>query len=42
MEEAMELVYRIQTDHGGKLPETEAHEQLGDWVTNAARRAGAD
>ena len=39
MEEAMELIYRIQTDHGGRLPESEAREQLGAWVADAARRA---
>jgi hypothetical protein len=30
MEEAMELIYRLQIDHGGRLPESEAREQLGD------------
>jgi hypothetical protein len=39
MEEAMELIYRILTDHGGKLPESEAHEKLGTWVADAAERA---
>ncbi len=39
MEEAMELIYRIQTDHGGKLPESEAREQFGAWVAAAAERA---
>ncbi len=39
MEEAMELLYRIQTDYEGRLPENEAREQLGAWVTDAARRA---
>src|SRR5215211_8819494 len=39
MAEAVELIYRIQTDHGGRLPESEAREQLGAWVADAARRA---
>ena len=39
MEQAMELVYRIQTNHGGRLPESEAGEKLGAWVTDAAERA---
>src|SRR5215213_3196292 len=39
MEEAMELIYRIQADHGGKLPESEAREKLGEWVADAAERA---
>lgn len=39
MEEAMELIYRIQTDHGGKLAESEARENLGAWVADAAERA---
>jgi hypothetical protein len=39
MEEAMELIYRIQTDYGGKLPESEAREMLGAWVVDAAERA---
>jgi hypothetical protein len=39
MEEAMELIYRIQTDYGGRVPEDEAGEQLGGWVADAARRA---
>src|SRR5215212_874307 len=39
MAEAVELIYRIQTDHGGRLPESEALEQFGAWVTDAARRA---
>ena len=39
MEEAMELIYRIQTDHGGKLPKSEAREVLGAWVVDAAERA---
>jgi hypothetical protein len=39
MKEAMELVYRIQTDHGGKLPESEARGKLGAWVADAVERA---
>ena len=39
MEEAMELIHRIQTAYGGRLPESGAREQLGDWVDEAARRA---
>ncbi len=39
MEEAMELIYRIQADHGGKLSESDAREKLGDWVADAAERA---
>lgn len=39
MAEAMELIYRIQTDHSGRLSESEALQQLGGWVTDAARRA---
>jgi len=39
MEEVMELIYRIQTDHGGKLPESEAHERLGAWLVDAVKRA---
>jgi hypothetical protein len=38
MEEAMELVYRIQADHSGSLPESEARE-VGPWVDAAAERA---
>lgn len=38
MEEVMELLFRIQADHGGSLPESEAQE-LGPWVTEAAERA---
>ncbi|MCA1718621.1 MAG: hypothetical protein LC781_17965 [Actinobacteria bacterium] len=38
MEEAMELVYRIQVDHGGSLLESEAHE-IGPWVAAAVERA---
>ena len=37
MEEVMELLFRIQADHGGSLPESEAQE-LGPWVTEAAER----
>src|SRR5215208_4053738 len=39
MEEAMELIYRIQTAYGGRLAESEACEKLGPWVTDAAKRA---
>jgi hypothetical protein len=39
IEEAMELIFRIQTDHGGRLPESEAREKLGAWVAGAAERA---
>ncbi len=39
MEEAMELIHRIQTAHGGRLAESEAREELGPWVTDAAKRA---
>ncbi len=39
MEEARELIFRIGTDHGGKLLESRAIEQLGPWVADAARRA---
>jgi hypothetical protein len=39
MEEAMELLYRIQTDYEGRVPENEAHEQLGAWVTDVVWRA---
>lgn len=39
MEEAMELVYRIQTDHRGRLAASEAREVIGDWVVDAAERA---
>jgi Methylamine utilization protein MauJ len=38
MEEAMELVYRIQVDHSGSLPKSEACE-LGPWVDTAVERA---
>ena len=36
MEEAMELIHRIQTAYGGRLPESEACEKLGPWVHDAA------
>ena len=39
MEEAMELIHRLQTAHGGRLAESEAREKLGPWVTDAAKRA---
>ncbi len=38
MEEAVELVYRIQVDHGGSLSESEADE-FGPWAADAVRRA---
>ena len=41
MEEAMELLYHIQTAHGGRITESTATEELGSWVSNAARRAQA-
>jgi hypothetical protein len=31
MEEAMELIHRIQAAHGGRLPEGAACEKLGPW-----------
>jgi hypothetical protein len=31
LEEAMELIHRIQTAHGGRLPEGAACEKLGPW-----------
>ena len=37
-EEIIELLYRLQTDHNGSLPESEALE-LGPWVADAANRA---
>ena len=37
-EEIVELVYRIQADHGGSLPEREAR-KFGSWVTDAIKRA---
>ena len=40
MEEAMELIYRIQTAHRGRIAESEAREEFGPWVTHAAERAG--
>jgi hypothetical protein len=39
MEEAMELIHRLQTAHSGRLAESEAREKLGPWVTDAAKRA---
>ena len=39
MQEAMELIYRIEADHGGRLLKSEAIDQLGDWVSDAAERA---
>ncbi len=38
MEEVMELLFRIQADHGGGLPMSEAQE-LGPWVVDAVARA---
>ena len=35
----MELIYRIQTDHGGRLLASEAHKDLGPLAAAAARRA---
>lgn len=37
-EEIIELVYRIQADHGGGLPEREAR-KFGPWTANAIKRA---
>ena len=37
-EEIIELVYRIQADHGGSLPEREAR-KLDSWSANAIKRA---
>jgi len=39
MEEAMELIHRLQTSHNGRLAESEAREAFGPWVSGAARRA---
>lgn len=41
MEEAMELIYQIQVNHGGRLLQSDAREQLGAWVTVTAERAEA-
>lgn len=38
MEEIMELLFRIQADHGGTLSKSEA-QQMGPWVAEAAKRA---
>ena len=35
----MELIRRIQTAHGGRLAENEAHEEFGPWVTGITERA---
>jgi hypothetical protein len=35
MAEAMELIYRLQTDYNGSLPENEARE-IGPWVLISA------
>jgi hypothetical protein len=40
MEEAIELVYRIRVDHGGRLSESEARE-FDPWVEEATSRAQA-
>ena len=37
-EEIIELVYRVQADHGGSLPEREA-KRLGPWAPEAIKRA---
>lgn len=37
-EEVIELVYRVQADHGGSLPEREA-KKLGAWGNEAVKRA---
>jgi hypothetical protein len=37
-EEIIELLYRLQTDHNGSLPKSEALE-LDPWVADAAKRA---
>ncbi len=37
-EEIVELVYRIQADHGGSLPEREAR-KFGPWAADAIKRA---
>jgi len=39
MQTAMELIYRLQVDHGGRLEENTATAELGDWVANAAETA---
>lgn len=38
MEQAMDLIYRIQVDHGGSLPGSEARE-IDSWVDDAIERA---
>ncbi len=35
----MELLYRLVVDHGGRLLENEALDQLGPWVSDVAKRA---
>lgn len=37
-EEIVDIVYRIQADHGGSLPEREAR-KFGSWATDAIKRA---
>ncbi len=39
MEAAMDLIYRIQTDHRGRLAESKAYEEFGPWVADVAKRA---
>lgn len=39
MEETMELLYCLLADHGGRLQESEALDQIGHWVAGAAKRA---
>jgi hypothetical protein len=34
----IDLIYRIQVEHGGRIPEAEAHE-LAPWAASAAKRA---
>ena len=37
-EEVIELIYRVQADHGGDLPEREA-KKIGPWVSEEIKRA---
>jgi hypothetical protein len=37
MEEAIELLYRLVADYEGRLSESEALDQIGDWIGDAAR-----
>ncbi len=39
MQEAMELIYRLQADYGGQLLESQAIDEFGTWVTDAVKRA---